>query len=114
MTTRIDVYSGDELVGSVPLPKIPPREDRFDLWQEPLTLGIRRMNFDDQFATVITFKVKWHTKDNGWTREAALHCDESFGPGDWRCIPGFRPVRPSHDDIGGPTMSGNESGEPRP
>lgn len=62
---------------------------------EPLNLGIRRVSFEDAFATTVTFAVEWRTSDDGWERHAVLVCDPSFGPGDWKCIPGFVPMSPT-------------------
>lgn len=108
MKPRIDIYSGDELIGSVPCPDIPPFERKFMdiITREPFNLGIKHHSVEDTFlASVVTFEIKWHEKDNGWTKQAALHCSPMFGPGDWECIPGFvyhrRPFGPRYDEESG-------------
>lgn len=91
MSDRIEIYSGDELVGTVPRPRQrPDTRDVFDLiMDQPYTLGIRRVKFEDQFATAVTFKIVWRECNEGWGKKATLVCSEMYGPGDWECVPGF-------------------------
>lgn len=99
---RVRIYQCERLVGTVPMPKTPFAEfynmyshkmepDRFSF--EPFNLGIKRKSVDDLVASMVTFSTKMIIDDNGWTMRGALVCDQWYGPGDLKCIPGFVPKK---------------------
>lgn len=91
MADRIEVYSGEELVGTVPRPHMAPNTRDFVemILQQPFTLGLERHSIHDIAASAVEFKVVWRDCNNGWGKKATLVCSPMYGPGDWECIPGF-------------------------
>lgn len=89
---RVKVYQDDVLIGTMPLPPVPPEGHaiRFVLGRTPVVAVGPKWPCSPWAEVRITdLRIEWRTFNRGWSREAVLVVNPALGRGDIESLQGF-------------------------